>query len=452
MINGNGSSGAVLAVAAAFAVLAPGCLLLLRRRDPMSLMLAIISAAIVTSAAGLLAVITRTPTRPWFVAVVPMVYLLGAVRRGKGPDRGVPAPWLVAGTSVGAIGAAAVPFLYRAPVQWDARSIWFFHASWFAAPRTAYTDLVVVGQFSHPDYPPLTASMGGFSWFFGDNRNDWIPQTATGVVTVAAIGILALLVSGSAVSPHARVLTGIAGAGVAVSVLQGNGFDGYVDGTSAALLTVLVMLAIVDEPDPAAVIVAALAVALVKNEAFVFLVVVVTPLCLLRHLRLAWLVPGIVAGAAWAVAIRLPGPELESWHPSNISPWSVDFGDRLRTIVEAIAADEMLRSTALLWLGSLLLALSSRSDRARRFAGIAGAVGGTLIVVIVGMYLATPSVRVGGLDLHLETSADRLLMHPSLVLGIGAVAAIAQAVFPQLSDPALPAVPDDGPMVVDARS
>jgi hypothetical protein len=106
MINGNGSSGAVLAVAAAFAVLAPGCLLLLRRRDPMGLLLAIISAAIVTSAAGLLAVITRTPTRPWFVAVVPTVYLLGVVRRGKGAERGVPTPWLVAATSVGAVGAA----------------------------------------------------------------------------------------------------------------------------------------------------------------------------------------------------------------------------------------------------------------------------------------------------------------------------------------------------------
>lgn len=423
MIDPQGSTGALSAVVIALAVLVPGCLALLGRRDPLGVLLAVIGSALVTSAAGLLAVLTRTPTRPWFIVAAVAVVGGGFVRRHVVTTPRHAAPWWLAVAPISVATLAALPVLTRAPVQWDARSIWFFHASWFASADVAYTDLATAEAFSHPDYPPLAPSLGGFAWFFGDGRNDWTPQLTTGALTLAGIGLLVTIVATGVADRRVQAATVAALSLVAIATIQGNGFDGYVDGTAALLLAVVIMSTVLDDVDPTTTVLAALALALVKNEAFLFLLVVVVPLHLVSRRSVRPLAPAIAAGLAWVVAIRLPGLDLESWQIENALPWSTGFSGRLADVAAAITGESSLRAAALSWAGAALLAGTGSSGPAKRIVAFTGAAGAAMVVVLVGVYLATPS----DLSWHLDASVDRLVINPALVLGAGAVAAAARA-------------------------
>jgi hypothetical protein len=325
------------------------------------------------------------------------------------------------------VASTVIVFLSRAPVRWDARSIWFFHASWFADKTTPYAVAVASTTaygFSHLDYPPLTASIGAFAWRLGNPRNDWIPQFATGILTLACCAVLAILISRYVNSAWERLAVGLISTLLFLAIIRGNGLDGYVDGLAALLVTVLVVMAF-SAKDDQVVIIFAIAAALVKNESFVFLVAVIVPLYLLRRRSIRPLVPGLVMGTAWIIAIRTTGIALESWRPANAFPWSPAFGDRMITILGEIVSSPSLWLAAAIWIGALILHRTANASKATLEVLIGtGIVAGTIVAIELGMYLATPFLDVRA---HLETSVDRLLILPSMALLTGGLIGVAGA-------------------------
>lgn len=417
--------GLTIAVSAAV-VLVPGVMMVIRRRDPLGLCLSFVGSGVVTALVGVVSVIIRTPARPWFFAAVPLVYVIGmfrlgrlkwATRWGGNQDR-------VALLGSAIVGLSAAVFLVRAPVGWDARSIWFFHASWFANATTVYGEFPLVERFphAHTDYPPLTASFGAFAWLFGDPLNDWIVQSAAALITLSAIGVLSIMVSRATTSALGRALAAGATTFAALAVIRGNGLNGHVDGLVAVLVSTLAIVAF-RRDDPPLVLIAAVALALAKNEGYAFLVVVIFPLYLFRGRSVRPLLPGLGIGLIWAVAIRAAGPALESWQPFNALPWSPDFGARFDEIVRVVLSDPMLLAAMALWAGALLLVFAKQTAHNTRVTvGGMGAVAGALLLAVVTMYLATPHDALPrNLGWHLFTSADRLVMHPALVLVTGAI-------------------------------
>ena len=396
--------------------------MIIRRKDPMGLCLGLLGAGIVTSLAGLSAVISHTTTRPWFIASVLFVYVAGPVllgRHGWRPEtNGIADRFSLLGSAIGGITAAI--FLLRAPVYWDARSIWFFHASWFADPSTIYVEFAQGISYSHPGYPPLAPSFGAFTWLLFNPSNDWIAQTATGVLTLAATGAVAILVARNATTGFGRVAVAALTTVLLLGITRGRGLDGYVDGLAALLVVGLVLMAF--QPDDSPLIaVFALAAALVKVEALLFLVILILPLYVLRRRPLAPLIPGIAAGMAWTVGMRASGSALGSWHLGNVFPWSPDFVDRAQTIVAGLVSEPMIGLTFVLWLGAILIVFAAKaSAKVKRELFAMGTVAGALLAILVAVYLATPF----DLDWHLSTSADRLLIHPSMVLTVGALVAL----------------------------
>lgn len=421
MIESGNVAVGTAAVIAAGIILVPPVAMMLRRRDAMGMCLSVLGSGVVTSMAGLAALISDTPTRPWFLVTIPLIYGAGffqIIRKGwrNPPDR-LSDRRAVIGAFVAGVIPATV-FLLRAPVQWDARSIWFFHASWFAHPSTVYADHATspVVLFSHPDYPPLAPSFGGFAWLFGEPANDWVAQTATGVLVLAGCAVLAILIVRGIVNTLGQMVVGAVAMLLALGILQGNSLDGYVDGLSAFLIASLALMAY-RSSDPAAIAVVGSAASLVKNETLVFLLFVIFPIYLVRRRPIGPLLPGVIVGIAWAIAIRASGAPSTSWLIENMTPWSAEFSQRAGAISRGLLTDQVLRYAAIIWLGSGIIAWALRASSTirRELLGM-GTVGAGLLAVVAMAYLASPQ----DLAWHLDRSADRLLMHVSLVLFAGA--------------------------------
>lgn len=80
-----------------------------------------------------------------------------------------------------------------APLAWDARSIWLFHASWFSAPlqdlQAAFSLKSLT--WSHPDYPPLGPGSIATLWQLSGNQE----HLRSGVVLLTALPIFTLNVA-----------------------------------------------------------------------------------------------------------------------------------------------------------------------------------------------------------------------------------------------------------------
>jgi hypothetical protein len=164
------------------------------------------------------------------------------------------------------------------------------------------------------------------------------------------------------------------------------------------------------------------------------LILIIVPLYLLRRRSLLPLVPGLISGTAWIIAIRTTGVALESWHPLNALPWSLDFTNRVGTILVAIALVPILGLAIVIWVGTVVVDLALKTPRTTLQIVIGtGIVAGAMMTIQLGMYLATPFLDI---RLHLEPSVDRLMMLPSIVLLAGGLIGIVEAwvVFRRTTD------------------
>lgn len=96
--------------------------------------------------------------------------------------------WTEVGQMVVALGLLALVVLYPpAPLGWDARSIWLFHASWLNDSASAFIDAqhLPAIEWAHPDYPLFGVSTIAVLWgLLGQGENLSLGLQAVTVITV----------------------------------------------------------------------------------------------------------------------------------------------------------------------------------------------------------------------------------------------------------------------------
>jgi len=404
----------------ALVLLMPPVIAVTRRFSVVGLCVSVLGSAVLTSTAATLAVVFGTPTVPWYWTVIGTSYMLAVasvIRRGWGVEFDTSGWDVGAGAALGLI--PALVSLYAYPIHWDARSIWFFHASWFADAGSPYVRQFQDGVYgSIEDYPPLSASAGGFAWQFGEAGNDWIPQVATGLLTIAAALLLAIILWRPVKQRWLRVTGGLLTSLVALGVIGDNGLNGYVDGLLAVLLASLVVAAVTSERDPVVIATVALCIGLVKNEGLFILALVVVPVYLWRKVSIAPLLPGVAAGVTWAIAARLSEATPQGWQLENALPLSDDFVGRVGTILGAMWSQPAFHLGLIAWL-AVLIALGVRGSKDAAWSRVAPF--GAVAIGIIGFEVVTYLATIQALQVHLDTSVDRLMMHPALLWFIGAI-------------------------------
>lgn len=105
------------------------------------------------------------------------------------------------------------------------------------------------------------------------------------------------------------------------------------------------------------------------------------------------------------------------WREGGEPKGQLGFSQRAVAIGPVLLTDRVLRYAAIIWLGTGIVAWAFQASWTirRELVGM-GAVGAGLLAVVAMAYLAS----LHDLASHLDRSADRLLMHPSLVLFAGA--------------------------------
>lgn len=133
-----------------------------------------------------------------------------------------------------------------APLIWDARSIWFHHASWLNGPALYYREAQFLPAGSWPDYPIAGPANMALSWqlTFTD-ENLWLASRVMGMLFIASVFLAGSLIIDRAnpevsTSAHTGYLVIFASS----ASLIGNGWfnTGYQDSLQAA--TVLLLFAI----------------------------------------------------------------------------------------------------------------------------------------------------------------------------------------------------------------
>jgi hypothetical protein len=325
-----------------------------------------------------------------------------------------------------ALAAYAQPLL-----EWDARSIWFFHA------KAVYFDHGLhPGPFwqnraydwSQKDYPELVPMLAARFASFAGGWNEFAPKGA--LVVMAASGFAGLLAICGSLAEFAVLAVG------AVALLGYTLWNGYMDGWLAGHACVAVGAAARwssrESQGDALLCAAALGVCLcLKNEGA--LVVLIT---------LPVLAPGLlqrrgrIASRELTVAVALLPFLLWVWRKHQIAPPSYLQGGSLIKRAFGVMSDwhELMFRLGYLArasaphsvfpqaLGAFIVVAAcvglSRAAALRVSAALLYAAG------LVGVYLGTPADFVW----HVGTSFDRVILVPSL-LALAAVAAEVPAII-----------------------
>ena len=361
--------------------------LALTRSLPYMLALGPIAGALqfwVAAQVALVAGIGWTPAA-LFVATLANAYAIGALwHRRSGADDG--RRWRTIGWDTGlvALVASIVPWtmIRRAPVDWDARSIWFFQAEWLAGGGPSADDALAnpAFVFAHPDYPKLGPAAMAAVWRTFDSRSVEVAQATVSVLMVAAVVAVGVTIGVGLehVIGHGRhrrrnllVATGlfsIAFYGAARSWT----FNGYMDGLWAALLVggFAATIGCVNDRTFAAGIVMLSAAVCTKNEALVPVVVVAVVIGLHNRRRPRRAVAGsvpIVFAFVWLVirrALDVPSTYGSGQFRGILSGVSVD---RVTGITEAIGVFVALPALAF---AAVALLGGSRLRRRRSELGL----------------------------------------------------------------------------------
>ncbi|MCG5440414.1 hypothetical protein [Micromonospora foliorum] len=402
-------------------------------RSPfLALLLAPLVAALLSTVAVLLMLVVGGPLPLW-IAVVLAAAAGCAWWLSRRP--GEPVPY--GGWSHALL--IALPLLppcfmiFEPPYQWDAHSIWWLHAGYFAhgseyARATIGSPAFV---FSHTDYPPFASAPIAAVWSVvePDFRT---AQLVGALVTVSAIAMLVYLVRRALGRVSARVAWALA---IAVGLATWSNVPYAVTGGladalwSAAFAGAVVALLLGADPlrRPVLPLLLLTVAALSKNEGLIAVVglallVTVRARADLRRAALVWL--PVLAGGAWAVLARLLDAQ------SDITEGTT--GDRTAQVVErfqlTIAA--LWDVVGLLLVGAAVVALlGALFLRGRRRAtGLAAdgwlwAANGYYLAVLVGTYLSGPN----DIEWWLATSVQRVTLPVTLLSAVSLAGWVAVA-------------------------
>lgn len=417
-----------------------------------SLLVAPVTAALLAGSVGTVVVLLRLPAAFVTLGTVAASAFAGAaVIRGARRERAVGAtesslPLLLPV-------AGLLPFLTvrRAPFEWDARSIWWFHARWFADGGGPVRDAMrnPALAFSHPDYPPLAPATNGALWWVGGTASFKQAQIVTAILTLSAVSALAFavwytvrrLLPGWAAILGAGALVvatyGVAGVGKST---QASGTNGYVDVLWAAAFAAGCVFVLAARRDPMALRWGALCLAvagLTKNEGLVAVALVVV-LALARYRcrrpAPAWLLGALAPGAAWLAVARTAGADSEYLGNSNARKLLQFDPDVVRRVSPAI--DGVWRETWVIVIVAacvsavgLVVATNARRELSTTAWPWMWAAWLATTASLVYAYVVSPAP----LDWHLATSVDRTTIAPRLLLlaeafiwGTAAIAALRQ--------------------------
>ncbi len=435
----------------------------LTRRLVMTLVVAPLVTALMCTAAGFSMVLIGGRMALWLpllfvVQIVAAWLVLGRPRRWPAsrspgaPEQGSPGLPPVSGWDVVIMFVPlAVPALLvlLPPTGWDARSIWWFHASWFSSGGSALRDALgnPVFAFSHADYPPLAPATIAGSWAMSGSTSLRIAQTISTLLTLAAIAMLAYGVRQLCASASAWLarLAGLA-VGLSAWMLASVGVaTGYVDHLWAAALAGAAVLLLIEphttraslahEEDLTEVEAASIAAArvkltlgvllatvaaLTKNEGFVAAILLALVFSVRARHRLRLAAPAwipVAAGLAWTMLAHGHGAASDLANSPRITQLKArDFTpfERVHPTLTAIGdliGPYLLASAAITVVGAIFL------HRVRRRTGMASSAWiWATVALYVGAIVMTYVVSPWDLAWHLATSLDRVCIVIVLLL------------------------------------
>lgn len=399
-------------------------------RDPvLAVVLAPAASAVLGTLAAVAATASRTPLAPWvvlFTTGASAAAVLLCRRRGLVIERRIQPVQLLLPVLAA---AACMVMVRRAPIDWDARSIWFFHAHWFASGGDAVAASLQNPAlvFSHPDYPVLVPGAVAFFWWLLSPRDLELGQMVISLLVASMITLLGVAVQ-AASSATNRIVSGLIGAAVVLAAYGIGGpttTNGYADSLWSAALVAAAIALLVAPPSSAATAIGALGLlvaTLTKNEGLsVGLAVAVLHVVRRRDRRSALLAVSLVPALLWMALARAHGAENDLMQPELIEAMlrgRPEVWDRLGPAVERIWAycKHDLRWSAGIAVAGLLLLRRER----RRTVGPAlylWLAGAAAISAVLVAYLISPH----DLTWHLDTSVDRTTIAPRLFL-VGEIA------------------------------
>ncbi len=392
---------------------------------------------VVASIAATLAVGTSTSYWPWLIAGW-IAAVVVAHRISPSAARDDPLVML----AIAATAIALAPVM-RAPIGWDARAIWFWHAAWLQGGGAAYAHAFVMPTVSttHVDYPPLApATIAAIRGIWHSGRDARMAQAATTWLSFAALAAAAWSIARVG---RRRVACAAAALGFVVVALELAGSystNGYVDVMTAgwsAAGAVLLLGPQRDRVPSATGLLAVAACAVTKNEGAIVAVCIlaIAALSATRRERVR-LLAAIVPAAAWVAISSVRGARgdlvLDARHTTiakmrdRVAPTASALGHRIGPLLAVIAVVFLVHWFAL--------------DPERRrtiwaFAAKSVGVCALYVLALSGAYLVSRH------DIHwyINASATRAVFVVQFILVAMGAATVADAWGAGVS----PSVPDD---------
>lgn len=361
------------------------------------------------------------------VAAVVVVSVVSAVlvrRRTFGVPRPVADSPMLLAIALGAVVPLAT--VVRAPIAWDARSIWWFHAKWWAEGGGAVLDAMRTPAFvfSHGDYPPLASATNGALWWLLGSRSLKEAQVVTAVLGLSAITMLGFAVWRLFVGNLSRVVVTLGAALLVLACYEIAGVDaatnGYVDflwaACFAAAAVLLVASPLSDETLRWGALLLAVA-ALTKNEALIAALLLGGIGVVRARLRLQWIAVLAVAlapGVAWLALTKLAHVPADKWRFSALFHRDPVVTDRIVPTLHWLWRDlnvVVLTAAVVSLLGYFFLRDARRSITGSWFPWMWLA-----WVALMGPLVLAYVVTTDDLWWRLYTSAERTTIAPNLLL------------------------------------
>ncbi|MGC4865101.1 hypothetical protein ACLQ3B_06675 [Micromonospora sp. DT53] len=393
-------------------------------RSPfLALLLAPLVAALLSTVAVVLMLVLGGPLPLW-IALVLATAAAGAWWLLRRPGESAPYGRWSHGLLIALPLLPPCLMIFEPASQWDAHSIWWLHAGYFAngseyARATIGNPALV---FSHTDYPPLASAPVAAVWSVvePDFRT---AQLVGALVTFSAVAMLVYLVRRALGRVSARVAWALA---IAVGLATWSNVPyavtgGLVDALwSAAFAGAVVALLLGADPlrRPLLPLLLLTVAALTKNEGLIAaaglaLLVTVRARADLRRAALVWL--PVLAGGAWAVLARLLDAQSDITNGSSAGR-SGELVERFQFTAAAlwdVLGPVLVGAAVVALVGTLFL------RERRRAVGLAAdgwvwAANGYYLTVLVGTYLSGPN----DIQWWLATSVQRVTLPVTLLAAV----------------------------------
>jgi hypothetical protein len=412
----------------------------LARRPFDAALLVIPMASLTAATAGLVAVAARLALAPSLVVGLAATTVGALAWRRRGGPVGLNVNLRQLGLPA-MLALAPLIALRGAPVDFDARSIWWFHARWLLeGGARAAANLSNPAFFpTSPDYPPLAPATVAAVWRVHGGSGDSLAQTTTAILTAAFVALLAAACLKAfrakgewiAIGAAAAVTGGLWGFGGTQAS------SGSVDVLVAAELGVAAVALLATDIDPTSLtlgLLGLIAAALTKNDglsAAIAIGLLASGRLWKAQRRGAALVPAaaLLPGLAWQVVAHANGAQSGVAKGGTFSLLlHLDPTTLHRT---PTAAGHLLSACASVLIGAAVVMVAVALDPSRRARSALRRAGALAASAALVFSFAVVAYTVGNepVLVYLSTSVNRVSITPRLLLLLASLVA-ASAVLP----------------------